>query len=73
MSFKSVESRYALRAALAGILAAAGALQAYLPDVSGGEIVQTVIAGILGAGVYAGIGAAAPQVEPSIGNKSESG
>lgn len=69
--FKTVESRFALRATFAGVLAAAGALQAYLPDVSTGEALQVLIAGVVAAGAYAGVGAAVPQLEPNIGVKKK--
>jgi hypothetical protein len=40
-------------------------------SLSWGEVGQAFIAGALSALAYAGIGAAVPVVEPSIGNKLE--
>ena len=54
---------YILRAALVGVVAAAASLQAN-PDV-----IQAILAGIVGLGLYAGVGAATP-LEPKVGKKS---
>lgn len=61
--FKSVEARFALRALLVGVAAFVGSLQA------GASILQSALAGASGALAYAGVGAVAPAVEPSIGRK----
>lgn len=61
--------RYALRAGLVGLVAAASSVQAALPGLSPDEIIQAVCAGIVGVGVYAGIGYGTP-LEPSVGKKA---
>jgi len=68
--FQSVESRFILRACVAGLVAAAVSLQSQLPF-DWADLVPAVIALVVGAGVYAGVGAAVPQVEPNIGVKGE--
>lgn len=65
----SPTTRYLARGAFVGILAAAASLQAILPGVTGDDIIQAVIAGIVGFGAYSGVGAATP-LEPKIGKKS---
>lgn len=61
--FSSVEARFALRAALVGVAAAVPLW------VAGQDWKQIVGSGVIAALAYAGIGAAVPQVEPSIGRK----
>jgi hypothetical protein len=56
----SVKQRYILRAIVAGLLTAAGALKAYLPGLSTEDIIDVVVTGIVGTGLYTGIGAASP-------------
>jgi hypothetical protein len=68
--FKSVESRYILRACVAGLVAAAVSLQSQLP-LDWADLGPGLIAFVVGAGAYAGVGAAVPQVEPNIGVKGE--
>lgn len=68
--FQSVQSRFALRATVAGLVAAAVSLQQQLPfDYS--DIIPAAIMFVVGAGTYGAVGAAVPQVEPNIGNKLE--
>jgi hypothetical protein len=68
--FDSVVSRYILRAVLVGVLAALAVLKTALGDenLSWSEIVEVFYLGIAAGAAYAGIGAAVPSVEPSIGN-----
>lgn len=61
--FKNVEARFALRSFLYGVAAFVASLQA------GGDLRTAALALAAGALAYAGIGAAFPQVEPSIGKK----
>ena len=68
--FDSVESRYALRAGVAGLVAAAVSLQSQLP-LDWADLGPALIAFVVGAGAYAGVGAAVPQVEPNVGIKGE--
>lgn len=68
--FDSVRSRFALRAVLVGILAGIAVLKTALGD---GDLSPAEIADVLGSTLgaalaYAGIGAAVPSVEPSIGH-----
>lgn len=68
--FQSVESRFALRAFVAGLVAAAVSLQGQLPfDYA--DLIPAAIALVVGAGTYGAVGAAVPQVEPNVGNKME--
>lgn len=69
--FDSVGARFALRSVLVGVAAANAAFLAML--YAGQSISGTAIAIIGSVGIshglaYAGIGAAVPSVEPSIGN-----
>ena len=68
--FASVTARYVLRCVLVGVAVAASSLQAsaYGSSIDQGEVINAVLAAIVGALAYAGIGAASPQVEPNIGN-----
>ncbi len=61
--FDNVQARYALRCVLFGL---AAALPVLAVD---GTWKQIVVAGVGAALSYAGIGAAVPAVEPSIGKK----
>lgn len=61
--FKNVEARFALRCLLFGAAAAVAGAQA------GANWTAALLAGATGALAYAGIGAAVPAVEPSIGKK----
>ena len=69
--FDSVTARYVLRCVLFGVSAFLVSLQASSSgsDLTQGELIQAVIAFGLAGLAYAGIGAASPAVEPSIGNK----
>ena len=69
--FDNVAARYVLRCVLFGVSALLVSLQASSAgsDLESGEIIQALIAGGIAALAYAGIGAAVPAVEPSIGNK----
>jgi hypothetical protein len=69
--FKSPESRYVLRASLVGLLAGLSSLAAstFGSDLQLGEVFLALSTALGGALAYAGIGAASPHVEPSIGNK----
>ena len=71
--FDSVTARYLLRAFLVGVAALVVSLQASATgsDLEPSEWRNAIFAGILAALAYAGIGAAVPAVEPSIGNKRE--
>lgn len=71
--FDNVQARYVLRAVLTGVLAALVSIQASASgtDLHWDEVLQAVIAGGIASLVYAGIGAAVPAVEPSIGNKQD--
>lgn len=61
--FKDVRVRYALRCALVGVAALIASLQA------GNNVRDAVFAGLAASLAYAGLGAALPAVEPSIGKK----
>lgn len=69
--FSKAEARYVLRCLLFGLSGLLVSLQASAAgsDLTQGEVGQAFIAGGLAALAYAGIGAAIPAVEPSIGNK----
>lgn len=71
--FKSVEARYALRCTLVGVSALLSSLAASTlgSNLDLGEFIFALASGFSGALAYAGIGAAVPAVEPSIGNKRE--
>lgn len=71
--FDSVQARYVLRCVLFGIAAILVSLQASSSgsDLTQDEVLQAFIAGGIAALAYAGIGAASPAVEPSIGNRRE--
>jgi hypothetical protein len=62
-------TRYVIRTAFYGLVTALASLQGSLPGISADDGLTAVIAGILAAGAYAGIGAATP-LEPKIGKKS---
>jgi hypothetical protein len=68
--FDSVGARFALRSALVGLAVFLTSLQASLPF-EGGDLVPALLAGVLAALAYAGIGAAIPAVEPRVGNKMD--
>jgi hypothetical protein len=70
--FKSVEARFALRATLFGVAGANASLATALPGLSWSDGVTALILGIGSALGYAGIGAIAPAVEPTIGRKLQS-
>jgi hypothetical protein len=65
--FDKVEVRYALRCVLFGVSGFFVAVQAHGTPVTGTSIWESAVAGAIAALAYAGIGAAVPQVEPSIG------
>lgn len=67
----NVQARYVLRAAIAAALAGLGAASGALVDggISAAEIITIISATLTAGGLYAGVGAAVPQVEPHIGNK----
>ena len=67
--FNSVEARYALRCVLFGISGFLVAVQAHGSPVTGTALWESAVAGGIAALAYAGIGAAVPIVEPSIGKK----
>lgn len=71
--FDSVGARYVLRCFLFGVASFLASLQASTlgSDLTSGEFWAALIAGGIAALAYAGIGAASPAVEPSIGNKRE--
>lgn len=66
--FKSVEARFALRSFLFGVSAVATTLFVSLP-VDTVDVEKAFLAGVIAALSYAGIGAAVPAVEPSVGVK----
>ena len=68
--FDSVQARFALRVALVGVLAGLAVLKTALGDgsVNWSEAIEVMYLGLGAAATYAGIGAAVPSVEPSIGN-----
>lgn len=65
----SATTRYIVRGSFVGVVALLASLQAALPGLDGGELLQAIIAGVVALGAYLGIGAATP-VEPSVGKKS---
>jgi len=67
--FDRVEVRYALRCALFGISGFLVAVQAHGSPVTGTALWESAVAGGIAGLAYAGIGAAVPAVEPSIGMK----
>ena len=69
--FKSPEARYALRSTLVGVASFLSSLSASMvgSSLTGGELVLALSTGFAGALAYAGLGAIAKPVEPSIGNK----
>jgi hypothetical protein len=69
--FKSVQARFALRCTLYGI---GGLLTSLIASTAGSDLTLNEVFIALGSGfgaamTYAGVGAAFPQVEPSIGKK----
>lgn len=66
--FNTVGARFALRATLFGVSGFLVAMQAHGTPVTGSALWESVVAGGLAGLAYAGIGAAVPSVEPSIGN-----
>ena len=68
--FDSVQARFALRAVLVGVLAGLAVLKTALGDgsVNWSEAVEILYLALGASAAYAGIGAAVPSVEPSIGN-----
>lgn len=73
--FNNVTARYILRCVLFGVSGVLVSIQASSAgtSLSWGEVGQAFVAGGLAALSYAGIGAAVPAVEPSIGNKKTDG
>jgi len=73
--FDSVTARYLLRTVLFGVSAFVVSLQASSTgsDLETSEWRDAILAGVLAALAYAGIGAASTAVEPSIGNKRGDG
>ena len=71
--FDSVTARYVLRCFLYGVMAFVVSLQASSTgsDLESSEWRNAVLAGVIAALAYAGIGAAVPAVEPNVGNKRE--
>lgn len=71
--FDNVQARYVLRCVLVGLAGFLTALQASATgsDLESSEWRNAIIAGALAALAYAGIGAAVPAVEPSIGVKKD--
>ena len=71
--FDSVKARFALRAVLVGVLAGLAVLKTALGDgdLSYSEMVEVVYLSLGAGAAYAGIGAAVPTVEPSIGHKPD--
>jgi hypothetical protein len=71
--FDDVRARYALRCFLYGVAGFCVSIQASSTgsDLEPTEWRNAVIAGVLAALGYAGVGAASTVVEPSIGNKRE--
>lgn len=67
--FSRVEARFALRCVLFGISGFLVALQAHGSPVDWSTVYEAAIAGSISTLAYAGIGAAVPAVEPSIGRK----
>lgn len=67
--FSKAEARYVLRCVLVAVGGFLTALQAHGSPVSWTSVYESVIAGALVGFAYAGIGAAVPAVEPSIGKK----
>ena len=67
----SATGRYVLRCFLVGVAALATSLQAsaYGSSLDQAELINGVLAAIVAALAYAGIGAAIPSVEPNVGNK----
>lgn len=61
------EIRYAVRATLTGVSAAASSLLTALPDIDASELEQAGLLGIVFGLAYAGVGAASTNVEPHIG------
>lgn len=66
-------ARFLLRAGIATALAGLGAAAGALTDggITVAEAITIATAALTAAGIYAGVGAAVPQVEPHIGNKME--
>jgi hypothetical protein len=71
--FKTASARYVLRAAVAAVLAASGAILAATTDntITLHEWALIVVALVGGFAAYAGIGAASGSVEPFVGRKQE--
>ena len=71
--FNDVRARYALRCVLYGVAAILVSLQASAAGsvLDQGEVINALIAGGIAALAYAGIGAAVPAIEPSIGNTKD--
>lgn len=69
----SPTGRYVLRCFLVGVAALATSLQAsaYGSGLDQAELVNGLLASVIAALAYAGIGAAVPVVEPNVGNKLE--
>lgn len=68
--FSSPTARYVLRCFLVGVAGLAASLQAsgYGSSIDQSELINGLLAGVILALGYAGIGAAVPAVEPRIGN-----
>lgn len=67
--FDSVGARFALRSCLVGVASAASVLLTSLP-IDSLDAQKAALTFIVAALSYAGIGAAVPAVEPSIGKKA---
>lgn len=66
--FQDVRARFALRIAIVAALAGLGALRASISDgLTAAEVVDVVEVTLAAGAAYVGLGAALPQVEPSIG------
>lgn len=71
--FDTPTSRYVLRCFLVGVAALCVSLQAsgYGSSLDQAELINAVLAAVVAALAYAGVGAAVPAVEPNVGNKFE--
>ena len=66
--FKSAGARFALRAVLVGVGAAAGYLIGTEP-IGAAELQHAVLVAITSGLSYAGLGALVPAIEPNVGRK----
>lgn len=67
--FKSVNSRYVLRAVVAAAIAVSAVASTIWID---NPYVKLISAGVGALATYLGIGAASPHVEPFVGNRMDS-